>query len=79
MAWQWLLQATVAQKALAGNPLSVILISPGKASHLCYFFNYELPKIEGLARRLQNSDGLTIAMKSEYLINNPKDVFNENG
>ena len=28
-------------------------------------FGYELPKIEGLAIRLTNGDGLTVTMKSE--------------
>jgi len=67
IAWQWLLQATVAQKALAGNPLSGdVNFYQGKLQTCAYFFHYELPKIEGLAKRLLNSDGLTIAMKSEY-------------
>ena len=67
IAWQWLLQATVARKALAGNPpLGDVNFYKGKIHTCAYFFNYELPKIEGLAKRLQNSDGLTIAMKNEY-------------
>jgi butyryl-CoA dehydrogenase len=67
IAWQWLLQATIARKALAGNPpLGDVNFYKGKIHTCAYFFNYELPKIEGLAKRLQNSDGLTIAMKNEY-------------
>jgi butyryl-CoA dehydrogenase len=67
IAWQWLLQANVAQKALADDPHSKdINFYQGKFHTCAYFFNYELPKIEGLAKRLQNSDGLTIAMKNEY-------------
>jgi len=67
IAWQWLLQATVARKALAGNPASGdVNFYQGKLHTCAYFFNYELPKIEGLAKRLQNSDGLTVAMKNEY-------------
>ncbi|MGD0168894.1 MAG: acyl-CoA dehydrogenase [Smithella sp.] len=67
IAWQWLLQATVARKALAGNPpLGDVNFYKGKIHTCTYFFNYELPKIEGLAKRLQNSDGLTVAMKNEY-------------
>ncbi len=67
IAWQWLLQATVARKALAGNPpLGDVNFYKGKVHTCAYFFNYELPKIEGLAKRLQNSDGLTISMKNEY-------------
>ncbi len=67
IAWQWLLQATVAKKALAGDLQSADAnFYQGKIQTCAYFFGYELPKIEGLAMRLLNSDGLTIAMKSEY-------------
>jgi butyryl-CoA dehydrogenase len=38
----------------------------GKIYACRYFYGYELPKIEGLARRLMNSDGLTVEMKNEY-------------
>jgi butyryl-CoA dehydrogenase len=31
-----------------------------------YFFEYELPKIEGLAKRLMNSDGLTVEIKPDF-------------
>lgn len=31
-----------------------------------YFFGYELPKIEGLAKRLTSGDGVTVEMKPEY-------------
>jgi len=31
-----------------------------------YFFGYELPKIDGLIRRLYENDGLTVAMKEPY-------------
>ncbi len=33
----------------------------------CKDNGYELVKIEGLAQRLMNSDGLTVSMKPEYL------------
>ena len=67
VAWQWLLQATVAKKSLAGD------VKPGDVNfyqgkiYTCrYFFGYELPKIEGLAERLLNGDGLTVEMKNEF-------------
>jgi butyryl-CoA dehydrogenase len=67
IAWQWLLQATVARKTLADNPPSGdVNFYKGKIHTCAYFFNYELPRIEGLAKRLQNSDGLTVDMKNEY-------------
>ena len=31
-----------------------------------YFFAYELPKIEGVATRLKDSDGLTVEMKETF-------------
>jgi hypothetical protein len=36
------------------------LFYQGKYQTLVYFFHYELPKIEGLARRLMEGDGLTV-------------------
>jgi hypothetical protein len=35
-----------------------------------YFFGYELPKIEGLVKRLMTAVGLPVAMKSEYFQDN---------
>lgn len=67
MAWQWLIQALVARAALDKNPSETETnFYQGKLHVAMYFFNYELPKIEGLARRLKNSDGLTVSMKEEY-------------
>ena len=37
----------------------------GKMYAFRYFFGYELPKIEGLAKRLTNGDGLTVEMKAD--------------
>jgi hypothetical protein len=33
---------------------------------LRYFFGYELPKTEGLAKRLRAGDGLTVEMENEF-------------
>lgn len=67
IAWQWLLQAATAKKALATNPLQAdVNFYQGKIHTCRYFFGYELPKIEGLAIRLTNGDGLTVTMKNEY-------------
>jgi butyryl-CoA dehydrogenase len=38
----------------------------GKFYTLRYFFGYELPKIEGLAKRLLDSDGLTVEMNESH-------------
>jgi butyryl-CoA dehydrogenase len=67
VAWQWLLQALTVRKALAGGPLEAdVNFYQGKLFAFRFFFAYELPKIEGLATRLHNSDGLTLEMKEEY-------------
>ncbi|RPJ41787.1 MAG: hypothetical protein EHM27_05150, partial [Deltaproteobacteria bacterium] len=38
----------------------------GKIHTFRYFFKYELPKIEGLAKRLMDADGLTVEMKESF-------------
>jgi butyryl-CoA dehydrogenase len=66
VAWQWLVQALVFQKALE-KELSEDENNfyQGKFQTFLYFFHYELPKIEGLARRLMEGDGLTVEIKTE--------------
>lgn len=67
IAWQWLIQAVVVQKALDGDPSDEELnFYEGKLYTFRFFFGYELPKIEGLVQRLRNSDGLTVEMKTEH-------------
>jgi butyryl-CoA dehydrogenase len=67
IAWQWLKQGTFIQKALKNNPSGTEAdFYRGKFYTLCYFFGYELPKIEGLARRLLDSDGLTVEMTEAH-------------
>ena len=67
VAWQWLLQAVTAAKALATAPAIDADFYRGKIHTCRYFFAYELPKIHGLAARLKESgDGLTVAMKPEW-------------
>jgi len=67
IAWQWLIQAITAQRALAkGQPEAEANFYRGKMYAFRFFFSYELPKIEGLARRLKESDGLTVEMKEEF-------------
>ena len=61
VAWQWLLQATVVVKALRNSPAGAEAnFYNGKFFAFRYFFEYELPKIQGLASRLLHSDGLTV-------------------
>lgn len=68
VAWQWLLQAVTAAKAVASGPGDADADFYRGKIHTCrYFFAYELPKIGGLAARLKSSgDGLTVAMKPEW-------------
>lgn len=63
IAWQWLLQARVAESALThGASPSESNFYLGKRQTCHYFFRYELPKCRGLAIRLRQSDGLTVGM-----------------
>jgi hypothetical protein len=66
VAWQWLVQSLVVQKALE-KELSEEETNyyQGKFQIFFYFFHYELPRIEGLAKRLLEGDGLTVKMKAE--------------
>jgi alkylation response protein AidB-like acyl-CoA dehydrogenase len=67
VAWQWLLQALAVEKAQAAGPSPADeSFYAGKIYAFKYFYAYELPKIEGMARRLLNTDGLTLSMKTEF-------------
>jgi butyryl-CoA dehydrogenase len=67
IAWQWLLQGIAVSKSdIADNSDSDENFSKGKMFTLNYFYQYELPKIHGLALRLKNADGLTLNMKPEF-------------
>jgi len=69
VAWQWLVQGLTARKALApGASESEEKFYRGKLYTMKYFFHYELPKIEGLAGRLVETDGLTVEMSEPYFI-----------
>jgi butyryl-CoA dehydrogenase len=66
VAWQWLVQAIAIVKALRNKPSGAEAnFYNGKFFPFRYFFEYELPKIEGLARRLMNNDGLTVEIKPD--------------
>jgi alkylation response protein AidB-like acyl-CoA dehydrogenase len=67
IAWQWLLQAIAVRAALSRKPSGTEGdFYQGKFFAFRYFFRYELPKIEGLARRLMDGDVLTLEMKEGY-------------
>ena len=67
VAWQWLLQAVAIQKTLDSD-LSDLerQFYQGKFYTFRFFFHYELPKIEGLLKRLKESDGLTVTMQKDF-------------
>jgi butyryl-CoA dehydrogenase len=68
IAWQWLLQAVPVQKALRKDNLSETDADfyQSKMYAFRYFFGYELPKVDGLATRLLNTDGLTVEAKANF-------------
>ena len=66
VAWQWLVQAIAIVKGLRNKPSGAEAnFYNGKFFAFRYFFEYELPKIEGLAKRLMNDDGLTVEIKPD--------------
>jgi butyryl-CoA dehydrogenase len=67
IAWQWLLQGMAVQKALNnGAKKKDLNFYDGKMYTLRYFFGYELPKTLGLAKRLMDTDPLTVEMQTEH-------------
>ena len=63
VAWQWLLQAAAAQRALEkGSAGADDRFYRGKLVVCRYFFAYELPKIDALIQRLTDNDPLTAEM-----------------
>jgi len=65
VAWQWLEQAVVAERARRA-PLdgADALFYEAKLVTFRYFFGYELPRSAGLAKRLLAADGLTVRMET---------------
>ena len=67
IAWQWLKQGVHIQEGLGGGPGQERRdFLEGKWAAMRFFFGYELPKIQGLALRLQQSDGLTVNTRSRH-------------
>ncbi len=67
IAWQWLMQGVVARRALdAGASGDARTFLEGKLYTMRYFFEYELPAVEGLSRRLISADAPTIEMRAEH-------------
>ncbi len=67
VAWQWLKQAIGACKGLLSGPSQAdVFFYQGKLATMRYFFQYELPKIHGLASRLTSTDHLTVEIGEEH-------------
>jgi alkylation response protein AidB-like acyl-CoA dehydrogenase len=67
IGWQWLLQAIAVQKAMRENPAGADMnFYQGKLYTFRYFFQYELPKIEGLAKSLLAGNRITIEIKKDF-------------
>ncbi|MFP4532601.1 MAG: acyl-CoA dehydrogenase [Desulfobacterales bacterium] len=67
VAWQWLKQGIIAEKALqTAKSKREKNFYQGKIYTFKYFFEYELPKTEGLARRLASDDDLTLEMTADF-------------
>jgi len=69
IAWQWLIQAITAQKALnnqAGMLESDQYFYQGKLFTCRYFFSYELNKIYGIKQRLMSNDPITVEMDTRF-------------
>ena len=70
VAWQWLKQGTIAkQKMLTQNPQgSELDFLESKIHTMKYFFHYEVPKTLGLAKRLMDTEVLTITSEKEAIM-----------
>lgn len=70
LAWQWLKQATVAQKALnaADSSKQSIAFYESKIETMKFFFKYELPKTIALSNTLMNTEMVTVKKEKEALM-----------
>ncbi len=66
IAWQWLLQGIAAVKALGGGVEADRDFLEGKLLVMKFFFEYELPKIEGLRARLMSDAAVTTAAEPRH-------------
>ena len=66
IGWQWLKQANIAQRALDQNPDDSFYLS--KIQTMKYYFEYELPKSEGLIVMLNNSDCVMLEADKNTII-----------
>ena len=68
VAWQWLMQAVAAKKALVtGNLTYSQEFYESKIHTMRFYFKYEIPKIAGLAQTLMDTDSLTLVEEKEMI------------
>jgi alkylation response protein AidB-like acyl-CoA dehydrogenase len=69
VAWIWLKQAIIAEKALHnGATGDEAIFYESKLLTTQYFFEYELPKIKALQVQLENPQKMTVGLTAEYLV-----------
>ncbi|WP_395049208.1 acyl-CoA dehydrogenase [Flavobacterium sp.] len=70
IAWQWLKQATISQKALKTGETTnqSIAFYESKIATMKFFFKYELPKYISISNSLMNPEIVTIKTDKEMLI-----------
>jgi butyryl-CoA dehydrogenase len=69
VAWQWLKQALVSTRALQGSPAEgLAAFHRSKVHTMRFFFKYELPKVESLAKTLEDGERLTLRGGEEVLM-----------
>lgn len=68
VAWLWLKQGLIAQRAIdKGAQANDLLFYQGKVHTMRYYFEYELPKIQALQERLLSADNLTLDINTDYI------------
>jgi len=70
IGWQWLRQATVAQRKIhRGTEVGIgLTFYQSKIETMKFFFHYEIPKTRGLIERLMDIETITIPKEKEFLI-----------
>jgi alkylation response protein AidB-like acyl-CoA dehydrogenase len=69
IAWMWLKQGIVAEKALKNGAAGEdVPFYESKIAALRYFFDYELPKTRTWHVQLANMEKLTVALEKEYIV-----------
>ncbi len=69
IAWMWLKQAVIAEKAIhKAENADKKLFYESKIATLSYFFDYELPKVAALKKQVLNFEKITMQMNKNVLV-----------